>query len=120
VAKVIEERLKERDGYSRSKRFFCVSQKLGKVTAILFGSYARGDFNVWSDMDVLIVAENLPQNPLERLSLIDKCLASPPRAELIPITVKEFVKMRNRNLVIVKATERGIALLDLLNLISTT
>jgi hypothetical protein len=47
-------------------------------------------------------------------------LSEPPRAELIPIAVKEFVKMRNRNLVIVKATERGIALLDLLNLISTT
>jgi len=47
---------------------------------------------VWSDIDVLIVAENLPQNPLERLSLIDKCLASPTRAELIPITVKELLR----------------------------
>ena len=30
---------------------------LGRVTLVLYGSYARGDFNVWSDVDVIIVSE---------------------------------------------------------------
>ena len=29
---------------------------LGSVTLILYGSYARGDFNAWSDVDVIIVS----------------------------------------------------------------
>jgi len=34
--------------------------------ALVYGSYARGDFNEWSDIDVLLVVEdNLPRNPLE-------------------------------------------------------
>lgn len=37
-----------------------------KVSAILIGSYARGDFNKWSDVDVLLIAE-FAGNPLERL-----------------------------------------------------
>ncbi|MCE4613757.1 MAG: nucleotidyltransferase domain-containing protein [Desulfurococcales archaeon] len=32
-------------------------QALGRATVILYGSYARGDFNVWSDVDVIIVSE---------------------------------------------------------------
>jgi predicted nucleotidyltransferase len=121
VAKVIEERVREREEAVRGAREFavCVSQKLGKVTAILFGSFARGDFNVWSDIDVLIVAENLPQKPLERLSTIDVCLSRFPRVEPILITIEEFVKMKKKSVAVIEAVERGIVLLDMLNLIST-
>jgi predicted nucleotidyltransferase len=121
VAKVIEERVREREEAVREAREFavCVSQKLGKVTAILFGSFARGDFNVWSDIDVLIVAENLPQKPLERLSTIDVCLSRFPRVEPILITIEEFVKMKKKSVAVIEAVERGIVLLDMLNLIST-
>lgn len=31
--------------------------RFGKVSMLLFGSYARGDFNLWSDVDVIIVSE---------------------------------------------------------------
>ncbi|MCC6046120.1 MAG: nucleotidyltransferase domain-containing protein [Ignisphaera sp.] len=121
MAKVIEERVREREEAVRGAREFavCVSQKLGKVTAILFGSFARGDFNVWSDIDVLIVAENLPQKPLERLSTIDVCLSRFPRVEPILITIEEFVKMKKKSVAVIEAVERGIVLLDMLNLIST-
>ena len=32
-------------------------ERLGRVTLVLFGSYARGDFNQWSDIDALIVSD---------------------------------------------------------------
>ncbi len=30
---------------------------MGKTTLILFGSYARGDFNLWSDIDIIIISD---------------------------------------------------------------
>ena len=32
-------------------------EALGRVSLVLFGSYARGDFNVWSDVDLILVWE---------------------------------------------------------------
>jgi hypothetical protein len=36
----------------------------------VFGSVARGDFNAWSDIDVLVVADDLPERWLDRLGLL--------------------------------------------------
>jgi len=44
-------------------------EAFGKVSVWLYGSVARGDFNFWSDVDVLLVAEDLPKHPLERVGL---------------------------------------------------
>ena len=41
-----------------------------KATVILIGSYARGDFNLWSDVDVIVISE-FRGNPLRRLERID-------------------------------------------------
>ena len=121
MAKVIEERLREREkAFEEAKSFaVCVSRKLGKVTAILFGSFARGDFNDWSDIDVLIVAENLPKNPLERLGLVDECLRLFPRVEPIIITVDEFARRKDRDPAVKEATQLGIVLVDELELSKT-
>lgn len=40
------------------------------VAAAVVGSVARGDFNVWSDIDVVVVAEDLPASMLERQALL--------------------------------------------------
>jgi hypothetical protein len=96
-----------------------VSRKLGKVTAFLFGSFARGDFNDWSDIDVLIVAENLPKNPLERLRLVDECLRLFPRVEPIIITVDELARRRDRDPAVKEALQLGIVLVDELELSET-
>lgn len=37
---------------------------------IVFGSVARGDFNLWSDIDVLVVAATLPARALDRLDAL--------------------------------------------------
>jgi predicted nucleotidyltransferase len=44
-------------------------ENLNPKLIILFGSYARGDYTDESDIDVCIVAENLPENIFERRSL---------------------------------------------------
>ena len=47
-----------------------VSSKLGKFTGVLYGSMARGDNNLWSDIDFLVISDKLPQNPLKRLEFL--------------------------------------------------
>ena len=34
-----------------------LAERLGKVSVLLHGSYARGDFNLWSDVDIIIVSD---------------------------------------------------------------
>ena len=48
-------------------------QKFGKdlVSIILFGSYARGTAKETSDVELLVIAKNLPRNMFKRLSLLD-------------------------------------------------
>lgn len=43
--------------------------KLKPLLVILYGSFARGDYTNGSDIDLLIVAENLPGNYWDRWSL---------------------------------------------------
>lgn len=66
---VIRERERERRRVvERAKAY--VSSLEGKLSAFLIGSYARGDFNAWSDVDLLVVGD-FRGNPLERLMEMD-------------------------------------------------
>lgn len=85
---------------------------LGKICSILLGSYARGDFNGWSGIDVLIVAEGVPRSPLERLGLLDVCLWATPRVEPLVVSLEEFFKFGERNPAIIDAVHGGVVLLD--------
>jgi len=114
VEKIISERLRERErALSEAVEFAkCVKGKLGRVTVILYGSYARGDFNEWSDIDVLVIAEQLPENPVERLSLIEDCMARVAGVEPLLLTPDMMRKMRGKNLAVREALERGVVLVD--------
>ena len=47
-------------------------EKLGPVTIILYGSYARGDFNQWSDVDLVVVSDKFSGiRVLDRYKLIE-------------------------------------------------
>ncbi|MDW8436161.1 MAG: nucleotidyltransferase domain-containing protein [Candidatus Caldarchaeum sp.] len=59
-------RLKEAAVESAFKAVRELEERLGPVSAAVVGSYARGDFNQWSDLDVLVVSPNFVGNPLER------------------------------------------------------
>ena len=83
-----------------------------KVTAILTGSYARGDFNLWSDVDVLLISEDFKGGPVERLKSLDM----PPKFQVIPITPREFQRLLNKkNPLAVEAIKSGIILRNDLN-----
>ncbi len=47
-----------------------VRKALNPKLILLHGSLARGTFGVGSDVDILVIAENLPKNPNERLRLL--------------------------------------------------
>ncbi len=52
---------------SAAKRYASiVSERYAPATVLLYGSVARGDFNLWSDIDVLVVSDALPSHPLAR------------------------------------------------------
>ncbi|MCS7186711.1 MAG: nucleotidyltransferase domain-containing protein [Armatimonadetes bacterium] len=45
-------------------------EEIGPITAWVYGSVAKGTFKTWSDIDVFVVAENLPDHPLQRLEVL--------------------------------------------------
>lgn len=49
-----------------------LAKRLDLVAVVVFGSSARGDFNKWSDIDVLVVANDLPQGARERLAFLSE------------------------------------------------
>ena len=92
-------------------------ERLGKVTAVVYGSVARGDFNLGSDVDILIVAEGLPNHPLVRMDLLYSCLEGPlePRG----YTVTEFRTLRAKGHPFLATVLReGVAVTDDLSLVN--
>jgi hypothetical protein len=88
-----------------------VSSKVGKFTGVLYGSMARGDNNLWSDIDFLVISDKLPENPLKRLeflySLADTAI------EVKGYTRKEFLKMiEKRNPLALDALVEGKLVVD--------
>ncbi len=50
----------------------CLGENLTSI--VLYGSYARGQTTVDSDVDILIIAEGLPHSSLERQAIFTKIL----------------------------------------------
>lgn len=42
-----------------------------RLSVAIIGSYAGGDFNLWGDVDVVIISDELRGNSIERLKNID-------------------------------------------------
>ena len=47
-----------------------LSRRIPVTAVVVAGSVARGDFNVWSDVDVVVVAEALPARAVDRAALL--------------------------------------------------
>ncbi|MHB1709398.1 MAG: nucleotidyltransferase domain-containing protein [Thermoplasmataceae archaeon] len=71
-----------------------VRSSLGDITLILFGSYSRGDFNLWSDVDLILVS-----NAFRNVRYLDRRSKFPEidqSADIICWTTDEFVKSSNK------------------------
>lgn len=55
---------------------------------------ARGDYNVHSDIDVLVISDDLPPHPLERAEFLYRL--APPRVEPKGYTTREWRSMQRR------------------------
>ncbi len=96
-SKIVKERIEEqRRIIEETFRIANLLKKvLGKVTVILYGSYVRGDFNLWSDVDIIIISDKFSGiPPLERYDLVMKLL--PAKYEPKLWTVEEAKKQLSK------------------------
>lgn len=117
LEKIIEKRMRKAyQALSKAKEFIeCVEKIFNSIDlAILFGSYARGDFNEWSDIDILIVVgDELPRKPVERIDIVMPCIVAL-KAPIEPLIIsrEEYEKLKKkRNPAIIDAIDNGIAII---------
>ncbi len=120
---IVEERIRKREEYLENARRFaeCVLRKLSNSTIIVYGSVARGDYNEWSDVDVLVItAEKTPPKQVDRLEILHECMKNNPLIEPVVITYQEFIKLlTKKNPLVIEALEKGVFLVDKLDLLKT-
>jgi predicted nucleotidyltransferase len=105
---IIKKRIEERNKIINEAKKFVFSLK-GKYTAFLIGSYARGDFNIGSDVDILLIGEFMDENPLKRLLNLD----FPAGYEVIALTEQEFwIALKNNYPIIWDVLGKCIVLRD--------
>ena len=79
---------------------------LGDVEVYLFGSYARGDWLLDSDIDLIVVSRGFEGLDLgKRCSLVRRFLPRDRGFDIIAYTPEEFEEARRRSIVIQDAAE---------------
>lgn len=101
-------RAEQADLLELGRQFECGLELPGVRAVVVFGSAARGDFNRWSDVDILVVADGLPGRVLDRLEL----LSSPvPRVQALAWTPEELaLQLRRRDPIAAEVYEAGIVI----------
>ena len=120
MLKVLEKRRRQRETFLNMARTYAgeLRVRLGQLTAIVYGSVSRGDFNLGSDVDVLIISEGLPHHPLERMEVLYSCHAPP--LEPKGYTHTEFrTLLVKRNAAFAEILKDGIVVADDLGLAHT-
>ncbi len=111
MIRAVQERRAERESLIESARRHVqhLERRLALQRAVVVGSVARGDFNVWSDVDVVVVADGLPDRAVDRLELLWE--GRPPRVEVIGFTPAELEDARRRrNPMVVEMDSIGVPL----------
>ena len=86
-----------------------IGRRIPMTGAVVAGSIARGDFNLWSDIDVVVVSDALPAPGPAR----DQALAgeAAPGLELHGYTSAEFTQaLEQGDRLALEAAERGVVL----------
>lgn len=104
---IVEKRVIHREAIIAEASAFASSLDF-KVSAFLIGSYSRGDFNLWSDIDIVLISD-FTGNILERLKKLD----FPSGYEVIPLTFDEFRHMLSKkNPICMELKSSGVTLRD--------
>ncbi|MBM3666161.1 MAG: hypothetical protein FJW90_01535 [Actinobacteria bacterium] len=106
----VEERRRERGRLiARATEYAgALAKRLDLCAVVVAGSVARGDFNVWSDIDVVVIAEDLPERvPDRELALI---AGAPARVQPVGFTPAEFeAALAKGNPLAREAVDAGVA-----------
>lgn len=96
MLKAVQNRIKERERLLKESRGYLLElrKKIGPLSGFVYGSVARGDFNDASDIDIIIIAENLPEKILDRLELLSSI--AKPGIEPKGYTYLEFKKLKKK------------------------
>jgi predicted nucleotidyltransferase len=79
----------------------------------MYGSMARGDYHEDSDVNLLVISDNIPLRFMDRSSLLDKFTPVKLPAEVLAYTGTEFDSMiENRHPTALSALEEGRVLCD--------
>ena len=86
-----------------------LGRRLPIEAVVLAGSVAHGDFNVWSDIDVIVVADGLPDRLPDRLALLSA--DAPAGVQPVGFTPAELRRAAQRsNRLVLDAGEHGVVL----------
>lgn len=110
---IAERRRRERDQLVDAARRYAteLAGRVELVRAVVAGSVARGDFNVWSDIDVVVVAEELPSRASDRAALLLE--DAPAWLQPVGYTPGEHARELERgNPLLVEAVEAGVVVWD--------
>jgi uncharacterized protein len=104
---VIEGRRAERGRLlARARQYLDqIDSAVGVRAAVVVGSVARGDFNAWSDIDLIVVADGLPAHPLARLAALGPL---PAALEVVAWTPAEWRSRRHRDPLVSEAYQEGV------------
>lgn len=84
-------------------------RRLGAREAILFGSRARGEELLRSDVDLIVISPNFAGRPFpERLHLLQEQWTLPVFLEGLPYTPEEVEELRHSRGIVARALEEGI------------
>ena len=72
-----------------------IIQKYKPIKIILFGSAARGEYDQVSDLDFLIIKQDVPSYGLERMRELDKLIERNIAADMLVYRPDEFEKRIN-------------------------
>jgi hypothetical protein len=111
VADVLAERRREREGLIELARTYVeqLSTRLAVEAAAVVGSVARGDFNVWSDVDVVVLVDDLPARAPDRSGLL--LADAPARVQPVGFTRRELTDaLRRGNPLAREAVGNGVVL----------
>ena len=111
MSSAVEERRREQERLiDLARRYVRVlSGRLPLKAAAVVGSVARGDFNLWSDVDVVVVAGGLPDAPAERARLL--LSGAPAGVQPVGFTPHDLeVGLARRNRMLLDLAECGIVL----------